>query len=87
MVERRLAWLAGIVLVWGAAIFFNLISLQIVHHREYAKLATERQVVAVARLETFIDSPGSLVGQVKGALRGLLQLRRLGRSLGLRRRG
>ena len=47
MVERRLAWLAGIVLIWGAAILFNLISLQIVHHQEYAKLATERQVVAV----------------------------------------
>jgi cell division protein FtsI/penicillin-binding protein 2 len=47
MVDRRLAWLAGIVLIWGAAILFNLISLQIVHHREYAKLATERQVVAV----------------------------------------
>jgi cell division protein FtsI (penicillin-binding protein 3) len=47
MVERRLAWLAGIVLAWGAAILFNLISLQIVHHREYAKLATERQMVAV----------------------------------------
>ena len=47
MVDRRLAWLAGIVLIWGAAIFFNIISLQIVHHQEYAKLATERQVVAV----------------------------------------
>ena len=47
MVERRLAWLAGIVLIWGGAIFFNIISLQVVHHREYSKLATERQVVAV----------------------------------------
>jgi cell division protein FtsI (penicillin-binding protein 3) len=47
MVERRLAWLGGIVLIWGAAILFNLISLQIVHHQEYAKLATERQMVAV----------------------------------------
>ena len=47
MVERRLAWLAGIVLIWGAAILFNLISLQIVHHQDYAKLATERQMVAV----------------------------------------
>ena len=47
MVNRRLAWLAGIVFLWGAAILFNIISLQVVHHREYAKLATERQVVAV----------------------------------------
>src|ERR1035437_1198262 len=47
MVDRRLAWLAGIVLIWGAAIFFNIISLQVVHHLEYSKLATERQVVAV----------------------------------------
>ena len=47
MVERRLAWLAGIVLIWGGAIFFNIISLQVVHHREYSKLAAERQVVAV----------------------------------------
>src|ERR1035437_2116119 len=46
MVDRRLAWLAGIVLIWGAAIFFNIISLQVVHHQEYLKLATEGQVVA-----------------------------------------
>ena len=36
MVERRLTWLAVIVLFWGAAILKNLISLQIFHHREYA---------------------------------------------------
>ena len=47
MVDRRLAWLAGIVLIWGAAILFNLVSLQVIHHQEYSKLATERQVVAV----------------------------------------
>jgi cell division protein FtsI (penicillin-binding protein 3) len=47
MVDRRLAWLAGIVVIWGAAIFFKIISLQVIHHEEYAKLATERQVVAV----------------------------------------
>jgi cell division protein FtsI (penicillin-binding protein 3) len=61
MVDRRLAWLAGIVLIWGAAIFFNLISLQIVHHRQYAKLATERQVVAVeipAPRGTILDRNG-----------------------------
>jgi cell division protein FtsI (penicillin-binding protein 3) len=47
MVDRRLAWLAGIVLLWCGAILYNLISLQVVHHREYVKLATARQVVAV----------------------------------------
>ena len=36
MVERRLTCLAVIVLLWGAAILYNLISLQVVHHREYA---------------------------------------------------
>ena len=47
MVDRRLAWLAGIAVIWGAAILFKIVSLQVVHHAEYAKLATERQVVAV----------------------------------------
>jgi cell division protein FtsI (penicillin-binding protein 3) len=44
MVDRRLAWLAGIVLVWGVAIFFDLIWLQVIRHREYSKLATAIQV-------------------------------------------
>jgi cell division protein FtsI (penicillin-binding protein 3) len=43
MVERRLKWLAWIVVVWGAVIFCNLISLQVVHHREYVRLARARQ--------------------------------------------
>jgi cell division protein FtsI (penicillin-binding protein 3) len=47
MVDRRLAWLAGIAVIWGAAILVKIVSLQVVHHAEYAKLATERQVVAV----------------------------------------
>ena len=46
MVERRLAWLAAIVTIWGAAIFYNLISLQIVHHGEYAAQARRRQEVS-----------------------------------------
>ena len=37
MVERRLIWLAGIVLVWGGAIFGKLVALQVVHHQEYVK--------------------------------------------------
>jgi cell division protein FtsI (penicillin-binding protein 3) len=45
MVERRLTWLAGIALLWGAAIFCKLVSLQVLHHREYARMARARQEV------------------------------------------
>jgi cell division protein FtsI (penicillin-binding protein 3) len=47
MVERRLIWLAGIVLLWGAAIFSKLISLQVVHHRQYAAMARARQELTI----------------------------------------
>ena len=47
MVERRLTVLAAIVLLWGAAIFKSLISLQVVHHREYASKARSIQEVSV----------------------------------------
>src|SRR5215471_14277441 len=47
MVERRLTWLALIVGIWGLAIFGNLISLQIVHHREYAGRARAIQEIVV----------------------------------------
>src|SRR5580698_1387256 len=43
MVERRLLWLAGFVLIWGGAIFYKLVSLQVVHHQEYVKKARARQ--------------------------------------------
>lgn len=43
MVERRLKWLAWIVIVWGAVIFLKLISLQVLHHQEYLQLARNRQ--------------------------------------------
>ena len=43
MVERRLLWLAGIILIWGAVIFGKLFALQVVHHREYVKEARARQ--------------------------------------------
>lgn len=43
MVHRRLAWLAGIVLFWIAAIFLRIVSLQVVHHQYYAGKARERQ--------------------------------------------
>lgn len=47
MVERRLTWLAGIILLWGAAIFLKLISLQVFHHQQFLKLAKARQEVVV----------------------------------------
>jgi cell division protein FtsI (penicillin-binding protein 3) len=47
MVERRLTVLAAIVLLWGAAILKNLISLQVLHHREYASKARSIQEVSV----------------------------------------
>src|SRR5215472_11898783 len=47
MVERRLTWLALIVCGWGAAILANLISLQVIHHREYAAKARSIQEVVV----------------------------------------
>src|SRR3954451_8382062 len=43
MVERRLKWLAWIVVVWGVLIFYKLISLQVVHHQEYVRMARARQ--------------------------------------------
>jgi cell division protein FtsI (penicillin-binding protein 3) len=43
MVERRLKWLAWIVVIWGAVIFYKLISLQVFHHQEYVRMARARQ--------------------------------------------
>jgi cell division protein FtsI (penicillin-binding protein 3) len=51
MVERRLTWLARIVLLWGAVIFCQLVSIQVLRHREYTRLAKSRQ-------ELVIDIPG-----------------------------
>jgi cell division protein FtsI (penicillin-binding protein 3) len=47
MAERRLTWLALIVSVWGVAIFGKLISLQVLHHREYAAKARAIQEIVV----------------------------------------
>jgi cell division protein FtsI (penicillin-binding protein 3) len=47
MVDRRLIWLAGVVCLWGAAIFYKLISLQVVHHHQYAAEARARQELVV----------------------------------------
>jgi len=43
MLERRLKLLAGFILIWGGLILCKLISLQVVHHRQYAGLARSRQ--------------------------------------------
>src|SRR5262249_50108177 len=45
--DRRLTWLAASVLVWGAAIFAKLISLQVIHHRQYLAKAASRQEVTL----------------------------------------
>ena len=43
MIERRLTILAVLFLLWGAAILAKLLSLQVVHHAQYARLAHARQ--------------------------------------------
>lgn len=47
MVERRLTWLALAVLLWGGAIFYKLISLQVLHHQEYIRQARQHQEVVM----------------------------------------
>jgi cell division protein FtsI (penicillin-binding protein 3) len=64
MVERRLTWLAAIILAWGAAIFYKLISLQVFHHSEYALLARSRQELVVeipAPRGTLFDRTGQVL--------------------------
>ncbi|HEY1241103.1 MAG TPA: penicillin-binding protein [Bryobacteraceae bacterium] len=39
--------LAALILLWGAAIFGKLVSLQILHHREYQRLARSRQELSI----------------------------------------
>jgi len=47
MVERRLTWLALIIIGWGLGIFGKLISIQVVHHGDYARRARSIQEVVV----------------------------------------
>ncbi len=64
MVERRLTWLASIVLLWGGAIFYKLVSLQVIHHRQYADMARARQELVVeipAPRGTLFDRSGSVL--------------------------
>jgi cell division protein FtsI (penicillin-binding protein 3) len=43
MVHRRLGWLGAIVLLWVAAIFYKIVSLQVVQHHKFARQAEVRQ--------------------------------------------
>jgi cell division protein FtsI (penicillin-binding protein 3) len=44
-INGRLFLLAGLIALWGLAIFGKLISTQVFHHRELAQAATDRQTV------------------------------------------
>jgi cell division protein FtsI (penicillin-binding protein 3) len=50
MLERRLICFAGIVFLWGGAIVYKLISLQVVHHDYYAARAASQQGATVDAL-------------------------------------
>jgi cell division protein FtsI (penicillin-binding protein 3) len=45
--SRRLTWLAAGALLWAGLIFAKLISLQVIHHKEYARLARQQQELRV----------------------------------------
>jgi cell division protein FtsI (penicillin-binding protein 3) len=47
MGERRLQWLVGIVVLWGAAILWNLVKLEVFHHKEYVRIAHKTQEIEV----------------------------------------
>lgn len=47
MLDRRLTWLAAIVLFWGAAVFLKLVSLQVLHHQQYLETARSRQEMVI----------------------------------------
>jgi len=62
MLERRLKWLAALVLIWAGLIVGKLVSLQVVHHRQYAVLARTRQEQVVRILAprgTILDRTGA----------------------------
>ncbi len=64
MVERRLTWLALIILLWGGAIFYKLISLQVIHHLQYVRMARARQELVVeipAPRGTLFDRSGRVL--------------------------
>jgi len=62
MLERRLKWLAGLILIWGGLILCKLVSLQVVHHRLYAGLARARQeqvITILAPRGAILDRTGA----------------------------
>ena len=58
---RRLTWLGAGLLLWGAAIFAKLISLQVVHHNDYllrAQKQQEHSITLTAPRGTIFDRNG-----------------------------
>jgi cell division protein FtsI (penicillin-binding protein 3) len=47
MGERRLMWLAGVAALWGAAIFGSLVKLEVLHHKEYVRIAHRSQEIDI----------------------------------------
>jgi cell division protein FtsI (penicillin-binding protein 3) len=45
--SRRLTWLAGGALVWAGLIFAKIVSLQVIHHQDYARAARQQQELKV----------------------------------------
>lgn len=45
--NTRLAWLAGAVALWGLVVLAKLLSIQIIHHQDYARLAEQQQLHTV----------------------------------------
>ncbi len=44
---KRLTWLVGAIVLWGAAIFLKLISIQVIHHKKYLAMARQQQEMKV----------------------------------------
>src|SRR5579872_2812095 len=62
--EKRVGWLAGVVLLWGATILIRLLMLQVVHHQDYLRLARRSQEVEVkipAARGSIFDRKGRLL--------------------------
>ncbi len=61
---NRLAWLAGAVVLWGAAILLKLVSLQVIHHGVYvarARAQQEQKVVLSGNRGKIVDRNGELL--------------------------
>src|SRR5206468_3356769 len=64
MVERRLAYLASIILIWGGTVFYKILSVQVVHHHAFAAKARARQELKVelpAPRGTLFDRAGRVL--------------------------